>query len=67
MNPNYSSYDLKPSVWLKGYRKAVLFRSGGIRISAERDYRSTKEEFERDWAGHTLLGEWQEVEYEIDE
>ena len=55
----------KPKKKVKGYRKAVLFEGGGI--SNTSNYQPTKEIFEKILKGHTLLGEWQEVEYEVND
>jgi len=62
-----SSFILRPNPKkvVKGYRKVVLCSSGSI--DTDPLYRRTKEEFEKLYCYHTLLGEWQEVEYEIEE
>lgn len=58
---------LKPKVKKKvrGYRKAVLFDDGALEAAPM--YYPTKEAFEEHWKSETLIGEWQEVLYEIEE
>ena len=55
----------KPKRIVKGYRKAVLYRRGMICTNA--NYWPTKELFESQWNHCTLLGDWEEIEYEIEE
>ena len=46
------------------YRKAVLYKDGSVN---EASYHPTKEVFLMVYSKHTLIGDWQEFTYEIEE
>lgn len=56
----------KPKKVVKGYRKAVMYYSGNIK--KDTIFRPSKEDFENYWyTKATPIGEWEEIEYEIQE
>ena len=60
----HSSFILRPQPkkTVKGYRKAVMYH-GGVIINPP--FYPTKEAFHKYWGDRTLLGDWEEIQYEV--
>lgn len=56
----------KPKRVVKGYRRVVLHEDGSITVPQK--YLPSKADFVRDWFdAKEFMGEWQTIEYEIEE
>lgn len=63
-----SGFDLievKKTKIVKGYRKIILRDSGSITTTA--DFQPSKDIFRSLWRYHTLIGDWEEISYEVEE
>lgn len=57
--------EVKKTRKVEGWRKIVIFHNKAIQTEAQ--YHPTKEKFEGYYRDCTLIGDWQHIEYEIED